>query len=253
MLDKLKTAHDTEEATDHLGGGSYGVVESNVYQMEIKNMYMIQSSKGAIGVVLEGELDNGSKYTETTYISNRDGETFYVKDGKKFKMPGFITMDNICIIATGESLVDCRTDDKVVSMWDSESGKEVNRSVPVFVDVIGEVIAVAIQQIRENKTKENSTTGKWEPINEERILNQIVSVYDVESQKTVYEAMNDKDSTHWEAWKAKNEGKVWDKYKEVTGGGAGGRKGSPRKSIAQASAEEGAEAAAPKKNLFKKK
>lgn len=253
MLDKLKTAHDTEEATDHLGGGSYGVVESNVYQMEIKNMYMIQSSKGAIGVVLEGELDNGSKYTETTYISNRDGETFYVKDGKKFKMPGFITMDNICMIATGESLIDCRTDDKVVSMWDSESGKEVNRSVPVFVDVIGEVIAVAIQQIRENKTKENSTTGKWEPINEERILNQIISVYDVESQKTVYEALNDKESTHWEAWKAKNEGKVWDKYKEVTGGGAGGRKGSPRKSIAQASAEEGTEAAAPKKNLFKKK
>ena len=251
MLDKLKTAHDTEEATDHLGGG-FGVVESNVYQMEIKNMYMIQSPKGAIGVVLEGELDNGSKYTETTYISNRDGETFYVKDGKKFKMPGFITMDNICIIATGESLVDNHTEDKVVSMWDSESGKEVNRSVPVFVDVIGEVIAVAIQQIRENKTKENSTTGKWEPINEERIINQIVSVYDVESQKTVYEAMNDKESTHWEAWKAKNEGKVWDKYKEVSGG-AGGRKGSPRKSIAQSSSDEDTEAAPPKKNLFKKK
>lgn len=244
MLNKINMANDVEEAVDHIGGGSYDLVDSGVYQAEIKNAYMVTSKNGAIGVVLETELENGTNYTETIYCTNTKGDAFFVKDGRKIPMPGFTTINNICLLLTEKDLFNQDTPDKVVSIYDFESSKDVNREVPVLVDLIGGVVAFAIQRVRENKTKKNDSTGKYEPINEAREINNIKSVYHPELKLTVYEAMNEREATHWDAWAEKNTGVTWDKYKEVTGGA---RQGSPSRAAA------GGTDAPARTSMFKKK
>lgn len=218
LLNKLNTGgNDVEAAKDSLGGGGF-LRESNIYTGTIVVAYITQSEKGAMAVNLDVKLEDGSNYRETIYVSNRNGETFFTKEGKKYPLPGFTTIDNICLITTEKGLADQDTEDKTLMLRDFESGKDVPREVPVLVELTDKPVALGIIKIRENKTKKNESTDKYEPINEERLLNNINAVFHPEAKVTVNEALEGRDPDFWDAWIGRNEGRLVDRYKEVKGG-----------------------------------
>jgi len=219
LLKKLNTGgSDVEAAKDTLGGGNF-LRESNIYKGDIVVAYVTQSEKGAMAVNLDIKLEDGSSYRETVYVSNRDGETFFTKEGKKYPLPGFTTIDNICMITTEKGLADQETEDKTLMLWDFESQKEIPREVPVLVELTGQPVALGILKVRENKTKKNDRGG-YDAINEERLYNTISAVFHPEAKVTVNEALEGRDPDFWDAWLGRNENRLVDKYKEVKGGGA---------------------------------
>lgn len=241
LLKKLNTGgKDVEQAKDTLGGGSF-IRESNIYVGDIVVAYLTESQNGATAVNFEIKMEDGNNYRETIYVSNRDGETFYTKDGKKYPLPGFTTVDNICFITTEKGLSDQETEDKTLMLWDFESGKEIPREVPVLAELSGQTVALGILQVKENKNVKNESTGKYEPTNEVRELNTINTVFHPEAKVTVNEALEGRDPDFWDAWIKRNEGRLVDKYKEVKGGTASRTAGRASSSDAPA-----------RKSMFKK-
>lgn len=208
-----------EDTGDTLGGGGFQPKESNIYLADIKVMYVTESSAGAKAVNVELELEDGSNYRETIYVTNRNGGVTYEKDGKVFPLPGFKLIDELCLIASGKDLTEQDFQPKTLKLYDFESRSEVPREVPVSMDTVGQKIAVAIQQVRENKNAKGGD-GKYHPTSEERVFNAIQSVFHPEHKVTVSEARAEKAAEFWDAWLKKWEGRVNDKYKEVaqTGG-----------------------------------
>lgn len=208
-----------EDTGDTLGGGGFQPKESNIYLADVKVMYVTESQAGAKAVNVELELEDGSNYRETIYVTNRIGEVTFEKDGKVFPLPGFKLIDEMCLIASGKDLTEQDFQPKTLKLYDFESRSEVPREVPVSMDTVGQKIAVAIQQIRENKQVKGDD-GKYRPTNEERVINSIVAVFHPEQKVTVTEARAEKEPAFWDAWLKRWEGKVNDKYKEVaqTGG-----------------------------------
>ena len=212
-----------EEAVDSLGGGNH-LKESGIYIAEIVVAYVTESKNGAQEVNLELKLEDGSDYRETLYVTNRNKQTFFEKDGKRIPLPGFTRVNDICLVCTGEEMVNQGHEFKTLALYDYESKKEVPREVPVLVDLVGTTVAVAIQKIRENKTTKNESTNKYEPTNEPREKNEIVAVFHPELKQTVREAQDERDADFWDKWLEKNEGQTYDKFKEVTGSAGGASK-----------------------------
>lgn len=231
MFSKLNTNTDLEESIDTLGGGGSFTVPSDIYELVIKQAYGHVAASGAMAVHLElGVTGRENPYSETIYVTNKNGENFYTRNGKNFPLPGFSIIEDICLITTGSGLSEQPHEDKLVNIWDFESSKFIPKERPVLVDLIGKKFSGGILEIRENKTAKNQSTGKYEPINEERIINNLQKVWDTDSQLTVFEARNDKDPEFWDAWIDKYAGNLQDKYKEVKGGAAAGSAGSSRPS-----------------------
>ena len=207
-----------EDTGDTLGGGGFQPKESNIYLADIKVMYVTESAAGAKAVNVELELEDGSNYRETIYVTNRNGDVTFEKDGKVFPLPGFKLIDEMCLIASGKDLTQQDFQPKTLKLYDFESRSEIPREVPVSMDTVGQKIAVAIQQVRENKQTKGGD-GKYHATSEERVYNTIQSVFHPEHKVTVSEARAEKEAGFWDAWLKKWEGKVNDKYKEVAQSG----------------------------------
>lgn len=211
-----------EQTEDRLGGG-FQPLETSIYPAKIKIAYLTEAASGAKAVNFEFELEDGKTHRETIYVTSgtaKGGNPYFERDGKKYPLPGYEQVNNICILTTETPLFEQAHEMKTLKLWDSESQAEIPREVPVFVDLLGEELFLAIQQIRENKTQKNESTGKWEPINEERIINEIKSSFHINTKQTVSEAMGNRASAFFDAWLEKNDGKTWDKYKEVAASGS---------------------------------
>jgi hypothetical protein len=243
-----------EEAQDRLGGG-FGPVDSDIYKMTIKALYAGQSDGGARSVTLLA--DNGGKeYRETFWITNKKGQNFFMakdKDGKetgkKSPMMGFTTVDDICMIATGKPLSEQDAEDKVVQVW--EDGKQVNKSVPMLIDAIGQEIALGILRKRVNKNVKNDK-GEYVPSAEEREENVTEKVFHPELKFTVVEAKAEaEEPVFWDAWLGLNKGKTKDARKIKDG--QAGAAGAPQSNRAAAPAPAAGGDAAPRKSLFGKK
>ena len=219
-----------QEQEDRLGGG-FSTYETDVYPATIKMAYVSASSRGAQFVSFEFDLGEGRTYKEDIYVTNAKGQAYFTKDGKNIPLPGFNHVNNICIMATEKDMVEQAHELKMVQIWDFESSKMIPREMPVLVDLIGQDVLLAIQQIRENKqakTGEKWPDGreKYGPVNEERIINNIVAVFHSEYHVTVLEAQNEKEPEFMEKWLEKNKGVTYDKYKEVKAAAGAARSAS---------------------------
>lgn len=232
--------NDLEESEDRLGG--YQPLESGIYTGKVKALYAGESQHGAMNLSLIVSLDNGQEYRETIYITNRKKENFFInKDsGKKSPLPGFTTVNDICLITTGQELSELETEEKVVKVWDSDSKSEVNKSVPMVMEAIGKPVALGIIKQLENKNVKQG--DEYVPTAETRTFNAIDKVFHPELKVTVAEARQEKEATFWDAWLKRNEGQTRDR-RTIKDGSAGG--GTPPKA--------GATAQAPRKSLFGKK
>lgn len=198
-----------EKAEDRLGGG-FSVRDTDIYTFKIKAAYAGKSAGGAMNVSLICE-DSQGEYRETIYITNRKGENFFVKDGKKIPLPGFTIINDLCLIATNEPLSSQETEEKVIKLYDFEAKKEVPTAVPMIMSLVDAEVSFAIQKTIEDKNAKDDS-GEYVPTGETREVNNIVKVFHTETKMTIVEAMNGaEEAKFWDAWVEKNQGKVYDK------------------------------------------
>lgn len=185
------TTAGTEEVGDRLGGGRR-IFDTGVYEnVTVKLAYTGQSDSGARYVSLVIELD-GDEYEETIYITNSDGINTYMRDGKKNQMPGFVTINELCLTATGSELEDQDTEERQIEVWDSTEKKKVRQARDVLTDLTGATASIALRRVTEPKTKKtDKTNDKGKPIyedtDEDRELNEIVKSFHPETRATVSE------------------------------------------------------------------
>lgn len=245
LFGKLKS-DGLEQSEDRLGG--FQPFPTDIYTGTVKVMYAVTAKSGAQGVVVILDL-GGKEYRETIYVTNKNGDNWFPnKDDpkKKVPLPGFTTIDDLCLVATGKSLADQAVEDKVVKVWDSEAKKEVNKSMPVLIDAIGQRVSVGVVLATENKTE--LVNGDYKPISDTRQVNTIDKVYDTDTKLTVAEARNGQPATFWDAWVERNKGQVRDK--RTLKDGASGQEGRPGGNRAPSGPPAAGGAQAPKKSLF---
>lgn len=233
-----------EESQDRLGGG-FQPRNTDIYNMEIELFYAGQSKEGAKSITIHAK-DSAGKYRETIYITNKKGENFFLNkedNSKKVPLPGFTTVDDICLAATGFPLAEQSFEEKVVNLYDFDQKKEVPTKVMVAVDLLGKTVSLGIQKVLEDKTAKNATTGDYEPTGESKETNSIAKVFHTESKLTMAEARNNSEAKFWDSWLERNKDQTYDKRKVKDGAG----KPAAAKAPPQAG---GAAAGAPRKSLF---
>ena len=191
-------------------------VDSGVYQGTIKNAFIGKSSGGATSVSLEVKLDSGKTIFETIYVTNKQGNNTYEKDGVIGYLPGFLTVNQIALFATGKDLYELEPEleERIVKQYDSKVGKQVDKPAMVIVPLLEQPILVAIKEVRENKTKAGDG-NKRITLAGDRVFNTIDKVFHPSTFHTQAELEQEKEATYLESWKKDNEGKLDDRYKSV--------------------------------------
>jgi hypothetical protein len=222
------TTDGLEEATDRLGG--FQPFDTDIYTGPIKAMYAGQSDGGARNVTVIVDC-GGREYRETIYVTNRKGENFFLNKNdpkKKVPLPGFTVIDDICLCTTGKPLAEQLTEDKVVNVYDKEAGREIPKTVPMLVDVLGQSISLGIVRQIENKNEKSG--DEYVPTAETREVNFIDKVFHTETKMTTVEARNGADkATFHDSWLERNKGETRDRRTIKDGeGGTAGRPGASR-------------------------
>lgn len=238
------TTEGLEESKDRLGG--FAPLETDIYVAKIKALYAGQSSGGAMSVTLIAALQDGREYRETVYVTNKNGQNFFLNkhdNNKKVPLPGFTVIDDICLIATGKPLAEQTAEDKVVQVYDPEAKKELPKSVPMLMDAVGQDIGLGIVKQLVNKNEKQG--NEYVATAATREENFIDKVFHPTMKLTVAEARNGQDEgKFWDAWVKKNQGQTRDK-REIKDGEAGSSARPPK-----AGTPPTAGGQAPRKSLF---
>lgn len=223
------TGNGLEESQDRLGG--FSLLDTDIYVGTIKMAYGGSSASGALNVTLVFDFD-GQEYRETVYVTNKDKQNFYLtQNNKKAPLPGFTTVEDVCLIATNTPLSEQNIEDKSIKVFDFEQKTEVLQTVPMFVDLLNKPIAVGIKKRIVNK-KTKADDGSYVDTAETREENFIDKIFHPELKLTVAEARHEKPADFWDKWIAANQGKVFDKTKKVAGGAKpASTQAAPRKSL----------------------
>lgn len=209
MLNQIKTDNtvNTEE-TDVLGGG---ILPTNIYGSKISMAYLTESTKGAIGVVLHLMTPSQQNIRGTVWITNRNKETYYVKDNEKRALPGFLLMNSLGLLTVGKEVLQLDQEEKTVMVYDFDAKKELPTNVPVLVELLNQEIYTAVEHRIVDSTTLNTSTGKYEPTGKTRETNEIVKFFRASDKKTVSEVQAQEDATFFDKWLEKNKDKVIDK------------------------------------------
>lgn len=184
-------------------------LDSNVYEGTVRMAFAGQSANGAAFVTLDILLDNGKTYKETIYVSNRDGDNTYVDKNKKIQyLPGFLTVNQLCLLGTGKDLFELEdtVETKTVKLYDFDVKAEVNTDVPSIEGLRGAKVLLAIVEYEEAKKAKQG--NEYLPTGEIAIRNQIDKVYDLDTKQTYVEKVEGKEATQHDSWISYNKGKV---------------------------------------------
>lgn len=219
-----------EQTGDRLGGG--GVRESGAYDGTVKLAYAGKASaSNAQSLTVVFDL-GGQEYRETYWVTNKNGENFFVDKqdkNKRVPLPGYTMADDLCLLTTGFPLSEQNAAEKVISLYDYEQKKEVPTNAHVFLDLIGKPITVGLIKQTVDKTKKNDSTGQYDPTGETRDENVTEKLFHFESKRTVTEIRTgQEDAVFHPKWVEKNAGKTRNRAKGAEGkSGAPARPGAP--------------------------
>lgn len=207
------TTNGLEEQKDVLGG--FSLLDTNIYPAVIKVAYAGKSQSGAMSITLHAEIE-GKEYRETVYITNKNGENFYVNktDGKKNPLAGFSIINDICQIALNKPLNQVDTEDKILMIYNNELGKEIATKVPCIMELKDKKVDLAI--VKEKRFKMVNDNGNFHETDETREANVITKVFDPDSHQTVYEIKHGltEEPLFCDKWLEKNRGQVIDRTRK---------------------------------------
>lgn len=219
------TTNGMEEQKDVLGG--FSLLDSNIYPATIKIAYAGKSPSGAMNITLHADIE-GKEYKETVYITNKNGENFYVSkaDGKKNPLAGFSIINDLCQIACDKPLSQMDTENKTLMIYNNDLQKEIPTSVPCIMELAGKKVNFAI--VKEKRFKVVNDNGSFRETDETRESNVITKVFDPVSHQTVYEIKHGltEEPLFCDKWLEKNKGQVVDRTRK---GGKAPVKPEPQK------------------------
>lgn len=207
LLSNLKTDDKIQDDKDVLGG-AYKVFDSDIYNGTIKYAYLQKSqSSDSLAINLNVDID-GTEYKETLWISNRNGQNFYEKNGKKNYLPSFTTANSIALFACQKELSDLDTESKVLNLFNWEHKKEVPTEVPCITALHGKPVTLGI--IKEIKPKQvKNSDGDYVDTDETKEINTISKVFHPDNHKTVAECKAKADKAEfYDKWLEKYKGYV---------------------------------------------
>ncbi len=219
----LKKADGTEDAGDRIGS-NFEAVASGVYDATIKVAYLGNSSSSkATSVTVVADLD-GKEMRETIWVTNGKGETFYNdKDDpkKKHDLPGFVTINDLCLLATGHPLDQQEDAEKVVKIYNFTDKKEVNTPVQTIAGLQGAKVKLGVlRQIVDVQKKDDG--GQYVNTGKTRTENVIDKVFHAETGRTVTEYRTGTETPEFQKlWAERNTGKDRNRSKGGEAGGAG--------------------------------
>lgn len=207
---KKLTTEGAEKAVDRLGGG-FQAVPSDIYDVTIKMAYVGNSAHSkAMSVTLIATMADNKELRETIWITNKDNENTYAdkQDAKKkHLLPGFITVNDICLLATGNELSEQETEEKMVKIYNSTEKKEVPTAVQVITDLIGKKVKLGVLRKKSWKQKRDDS-GNYVNTDQTRDENTIDKVFHADNGRTVQEYMHGVDPAEFmPAWEKQNKGK----------------------------------------------
>jgi hypothetical protein len=239
LLKGLSTGENIKTETDSVGGG--GPVPSGIYPSVVTMAFLQTSKSGALGVNLHLKEDGGKTIRQVIYITSgnaKGNKNTFEKDGVTSFLPGYNSIDSLCLLTVGSGLTEMDTETKVVNVYDFDQKKEVPTEVEVIVGLLGQRIQAGIQKQIVDKNVLNGE-GKYVPSGETREVNEIDKFFRDEDGMTTAEIRGGAEEAGFYAdWKKTWTGVVRNRTSNTTAATAGGS-GTP-----------GANAA-PKKSLFK--
>ena len=217
-----------EEVEDYVGGRK--LYDADIYLMKVKGAYL-QSSNAAgsksKSIVLTLGFDGNNEYSESINFLNREGGITYEKDGKKYYMIGYSTLNAISLMSGGNEFKDMDYEDRKLTIWDFEKRANVLKAVQVPVELLGAEVYVALGRRIKNKQKRNPSGG-YDLLADTFEENFIDGVYHNPSMRTVAEARKGMDKgLHYKIWLDKNKGQVRNDVKPATTTN-GGTSGPPK-------------------------
>ena len=254
LFSKL-TTDNLEETQDRLGGGNEAL-PTDAYDATIKMMYVTTAASGAMAMNIVVDIA-GKEHRFQEWVTNKQGENFYPDKQdpkKKMPLPGFTTVEDICLLVTGEGLSDQDAEEKTVKIYNFEEKKDIPTPVPVLTATINKPIKLGV--VREIvPVQKKGDSGSYEDQFDEngklktRTQNTIDKVFHPETGRTVNEYRHEVETPEFlTAWIERRQGKDNDsKVRNASSNGAsGGASGSGRPSPFGAGAAGGEK----KKSLF---
>lgn len=203
----IKKAKGVEAVQDTLGTG--GAIPSDLYPLTVKNAYMHESDSGAQALALEVATPEGKVFRQQHYVTTKEGNPYYeTQDGKKKYLQGYQIADALAVLVSeGEANIgDLEPEERTISVWDSSKGQEVNKKVPVFVDLLGlEFLGGVLKVIKPKSTKVGDDYVE-DP--EQTIeINELDKVFSVDGFTTLELMEGDEEPTFHEKWLTRWKGK----------------------------------------------
>lgn len=244
---KLKKAADAEDNGDRVGG--FESFPSAVYDATIKVAYLGKSERSdAQSVTVVADI-GGKEFRETVWVTNGKGETFYFdkQDPKrKIDLPGFTTINDLCLLTTGQPLEEQEAAEKVVKIYNFTEKKDVNTPVQTIAGLQGASVKLGVlRQIVDAQKRDDG--GNYVNTGKTRTENTIEKVFHAESGRTVTEYRQGIETAEFlKTWTERNAGKDRNRATGAAEGSAGaGASGSGRPGQAA-----GGGASQAKKSLF---
>lgn len=221
-IEALKMDADVETTNeDVLPSGGGFILDSNLYPMIVDNAYLDKSSGGAMNMNLHLKIKGGDKrvFRFTVYMTSgnaKGGKPYYVKDGKKYPLPGYTMVDHITKICAGLPVSQISPEKKLVKLYDFDAKSEVPREVPVVTEIVGKEILVGIQKRRENKRVQQG--DDWVDGPEAREFNEIAKVFHPDGFTVTEKVAEADEAAFVKKWKEANPTDyVNDRFKPVAG------------------------------------
>jgi len=226
-----QTTEGLEETNDTLGGG-FSVRESGAVTGTVTAMYAGKAANSkAQNVTVIMNDDAGKEYKETIWVTNRDNQNFYLDKNdktKKRELPGWTTIDELCLVTTNTGLAAQVAEEKMMNIYDYDAKKDVPTAVQMFTAVIGKKVTLGV--LKETKSKQKKgDDGTYYDTGETRDENITDKVFHHPSNLTVVEARNGTQTpAFYPAWVEKNTGVTRDRTNKNSTIKSG-RPGSPPK------------------------
>lgn len=187
LLKGLKKDESIAGERDSVGGPQ--LVNSNVYPMTVTMAYLQKSKTGALGVHLTFKGEDGKELSKAIYITGGDAKgnknTYEDKDGKEHYLPGYLTVNSLCLLGIGEELSALEEEEKTISVYDSNAKAKVMKKMPVLTALIGAKIKAGV--LRQLVNKQEQTDAGYVPTTETREENEIVKFFRADDDLTVAE------------------------------------------------------------------
>lgn len=233
IFDKIKSTNvtvETKKDTTNTATGGF-TFAGGVHPVKLKTMYFDKSRFEGDNTILVGldclvYVDGAErKFNDQLRISNRDGELEYKsKDGKNLTTAGYKLVDAICKLGLGKKLTELTdVETKEIEVFGRREEKEV------IMDLRD--VKVRMGFILETVDKREQIGDKWLPTGETKTRNVIHTIFDYESEKTLYEVQENLEASFVNTFNEKFKDKEINNAK----GKAGVKSGTPAKSDSKVS------------------